>query len=107
MTFFRAGSSDLLFKNASFVRREASILNVEVISIKVASVVCFPEELQTEGPDCLRSLSLHEGLLFCEEKLRELGLFSLEETLGVGNPAHGRGVEARRSLWSFSTQAIL
>ena len=25
----------------------------------------------------------------------------------VGDPAHGRGVETRWSLWSFSTQAIL
>ena len=27
--------------------------------------------------------------------------------LVVGDPAHGRGVETRWSLWSFSTQAIL
>ena len=36
-----------------------------------------------------------------------LGCGSGQPGLVVGDPAHSRGVETRRSLWSFSIQAIL
>jgi len=37
----------------------------------------------------------------------QAGCGSGQHGLVVGDPAHSRGVEARWSLWSFSTQAIL
>lgn len=57
-TFLELGVVICLFKNASVVRREASILNMKVISGKVGSAVFFPEELRTAGPDCLPLLHI-------------------------------------------------
>ena len=37
----------------------------------------------------------------------QAGCGSGQPDLVVGDPAHGRGVETRWSLWSFSIQAIL
>ena len=37
----------------------------------------------------------------------QAGCGSGQPGLVVGDPAHSKGVETRRSLWSFSTQAIL
>jgi len=66
------------------------------------------EVFHTEGGDSLEQVAQRRcGCPIPGYIQGQAGCVSGQLDLVVGDPAHSRGVESRRSLWSFSTQAIL
>ena len=75
----------------------------------VVVIVRYQEEVfHTGGGDALEQVA--QGGCGCPipgSIQGQAGCDSGQPGLVVGDPAHSRGVETQRSLWSFSTQAVL